>query len=508
MSAFNDRILGLHFNGSNGSTTFTDNSPTPKTVNGVGGIALSTTESKFGGSSLRLSGSGQYLTVSDDAEFDLPGAFTLECWVRFSSDTSGANSYIFSFLNGANVGYIINRDASNNLRFSINFSGGIVGSTAITSGAWHHIALVKNASGVCTLYLDGVSQGTSTQAAGLTPSGIVVGSNPGTLGANLWAGYIDELMITKGIAKWSANFTPPTTQYSDSSTVDGEISGVGIIQPPIGSAFLLRSDYAAASGFIQDITGDAALFVSPTATAAGLVQDIIGDSACLVSPAISGNGVIQSIISDAALAMPNYFGGDGIISQLIGSTTIRHYIIVDKPQIVSRRYRAKIADTTDFFFPISSISMTLRRSARGSVSLVCPDGINHAADILARYRTQGSTVTLYEDEIFIDGSIETTEKTIENLGVSYGRGARNFSLTITGDIPVLRHSTPKAFKLQGIQYESLQANGFLRVRCDVNKDILPDDYVTTFDGKEIVVGTVQYVVTSNSKNMEVVEAGE
>ena len=75
---------------------------------------------------------------------------------------------------------------------------------------WHHIALVKDAT-VYKLYLDGTEIGTTTDASVDTFAGALrVGSD----GTSAFAGYIDELRISKGIARWTANFTPPTRAYS------------------------------------------------------------------------------------------------------------------------------------------------------------------------------------------------------------------------------------------------------------------------------------------------------
>jgi hypothetical protein len=59
---FNNVSLLLHGNGTNGSTTITDNSPTPKTVTAVGNAQISTAQSKFGGASIAFDGTGDYLT--------------------------------------------------------------------------------------------------------------------------------------------------------------------------------------------------------------------------------------------------------------------------------------------------------------------------------------------------------------------------------------------------------------------------------------------------------------
>jgi hypothetical protein len=57
-----------------------------------------------------------------------------------------------------------------------------------------------------TLYVDGVSQGTYTYSASITQQALYVGTGAGLGSFN---GYIDDLRITKGFARYTANFTPP-----------------------------------------------------------------------------------------------------------------------------------------------------------------------------------------------------------------------------------------------------------------------------------------------------------
>jgi hypothetical protein len=58
-------LLLLHFNGANGSATFTNSSSNARTVTPSGNAQISTAQSVFGGSSLLLDGSGDYLTIAD-----------------------------------------------------------------------------------------------------------------------------------------------------------------------------------------------------------------------------------------------------------------------------------------------------------------------------------------------------------------------------------------------------------------------------------------------------------
>jgi len=74
--------LILLCNGSNGSSIFTDSSPSPKTVTAHGNAQISTAQSKSGGSSAYFDGSGDFLTVPADADLQFgSGDFTVEAWV-------------------------------------------------------------------------------------------------------------------------------------------------------------------------------------------------------------------------------------------------------------------------------------------------------------------------------------------------------------------------------------------------------------------------------------------
>jgi hypothetical protein len=56
-----------------------------------------------------------------------------------------------------------------------------------------------------------------------------------------------------------------------------------------------------------------------------------------------------------------------------------------------------------------------------------------------------------------------------------------------------------------VQYETLQGNGGIRIRCDLNKDLRPKDKLLISSGREIDVGIVQYIISANTRAMEVAE---
>ena len=211
---YNSCSLLMHFSGSNGSTTFIDNSPTPKTVTPVGNAQISTAQSKFGGSSGYFDGAGDYLTLSSDAAFGTgTGNFTIEFWMYPVSVASG---YVFDNRTGGAVQSVIGYFSAAG---SFTFTGGIITTgvtkTSITANSWYHVACVRN-SGTVYLFVDGVSAGTDTVA------GSANSSNPFTIGSkydgtNGFNGYIDDFRYTKGVARYTSSFTVPSSAFPDSS---------------------------------------------------------------------------------------------------------------------------------------------------------------------------------------------------------------------------------------------------------------------------------------------------
>ena len=219
---YNSCSLLLHFDGSNGSTTFTDNSPSPKTVTSVNGAVISTAQSKFGGASGLFDGTNDYLTTNTSVNLTLASEnFTIEGWFYF---IDGVNNSLRAILGNYSV------FSSNAIYFGKHTVYGgkmslwignysvdaalLADPTALTNNQWIHFAIVRNGSN-WTMYRDGVSVATATY------SGVTSTTNffyIGTSGESLYyfQGYIDELRITKGVARYTGNFTPQTSAFPNS----------------------------------------------------------------------------------------------------------------------------------------------------------------------------------------------------------------------------------------------------------------------------------------------------
>jgi hypothetical protein len=206
--------LLMHFNGTNGSTTMTDSSKNNLAVTATNGAAISTAQSKFGGSSVFFDGTNDFLSISNNAEFNfVTGTFTVELWAYFSS-VSDQRPLVTNYQNSTN-GWAVQLYLG---KIFASFSGDgidIQGTTTILTNTWHHIA-VSGTPGSYKLFLNGVQEGpTYTGGTTLTStSALTIGQIASSAYFN---GYIDELRITTGIARYTSNFTPSTTQFLDST---------------------------------------------------------------------------------------------------------------------------------------------------------------------------------------------------------------------------------------------------------------------------------------------------
>lgn len=219
--------LLLHMNG-NGST-FVDSSPTPKTVTANGNATQSTAQSKFGGKSAYFDGIFDKLTIPNNSAFHFgSGDYTVEAWLYVPQiNTQGGGGF---FSHAQNMSGFENRQFS----FSVNSTGlalqfstngvsyqSITFSTSLPSNQWIHVAFAR-ASGTLRAFVDGTQIGTSqsNNATYFTsPAPICVGASGQFVAQGEeyldFEGYIDELRITKGVARYTANFTPPTAPFPD-----------------------------------------------------------------------------------------------------------------------------------------------------------------------------------------------------------------------------------------------------------------------------------------------------
>jgi hypothetical protein len=180
----------------------------------VGDAKTSTTISKFGGSSMYFDGTGDWLTSRNTDNIPATGNFTIEGWIYRNTAGLGIRQDIVNQHLDATLGRVsISIDANNKINFFQGVSPSnvlIVGTTTMAANQWYHFAVTRVGT-TFTVYLNGTSEGTGTSSQNVLQIQLVVGAinSAGTYIGNL-NGYLDDLRITKGYARYTANFTPPT----------------------------------------------------------------------------------------------------------------------------------------------------------------------------------------------------------------------------------------------------------------------------------------------------------
>jgi hypothetical protein len=187
----------------------------------AGSAQVSTSVVKYGTGSIAFNGSTDYLTALNGTPFQFPGDFTVEAWVYSLSATGQANySGIFD-TRATNVssttGIVVNLTPSGYLNFYIN-GNNYTSATLLGANNWTHVALVRSGSTI-SMYQNGVSVASVSYATSLSSGYFWVGSLAGPAASGYWQGYIDELRISKGYARYTANFTPPTSQFPSTGPI-------------------------------------------------------------------------------------------------------------------------------------------------------------------------------------------------------------------------------------------------------------------------------------------------
>jgi hypothetical protein len=205
--------LVMNFNDTNGSTNFVDSTSTV-TFPTVVGATISTTQSKYGGSSGYFNGSS-YITSTYSADLVFgTNPFTIEAWIYSpSGQNTGSNHTIIC---------VAEAQSATNWQFSISSgylyfwidTGNVNNSTTlIPTNQWVHVAAVREGTGTnqFKLYLNGTLWATGTNAVNYSYAvGLRLGMNRGSNA--YFNGYIDDVRIVNGTALYTAAFTPPTSE--------------------------------------------------------------------------------------------------------------------------------------------------------------------------------------------------------------------------------------------------------------------------------------------------------
>jgi hypothetical protein len=216
-------VLLLHCDGTNGSTTFTDSSSSGKTVTANGDAKITTTNPKFGSGAYLGDGNGDSLTLADSDDWHFgSGNWTVEFWTNLTANTGALRQFIAQRNSAVFCPFFIAVNTSSILQvfMSISNTSWVSGGSATITGpalatnTWYHIALCRDGANI-RLFVDGTQVGSTYNIStnSFTNSANVM--NIGGFSTTNINGRIDEVRITKGVARYTANFTAPTEAFPD-----------------------------------------------------------------------------------------------------------------------------------------------------------------------------------------------------------------------------------------------------------------------------------------------------
>jgi len=222
-SVYADIYYHSHFDGADAATTAVDESDNNHTTTFVGNAQIDTAQSKFGGSALLLDGTGDYVTIPDGAGAEFgSGDFTLECFVRFNGDPGAASmDFITHWATTGNERGWLFRLSNNDLQLAYSTTGTdvfVIGETWNPADAtWYHVAVVRLGTKI-KLFVDGTQLGAgdtdiSTVSFNDSAELVWMGASENAGPSEFLNGWLEEVRIHKGHARYVGNFTAPTTEF-------------------------------------------------------------------------------------------------------------------------------------------------------------------------------------------------------------------------------------------------------------------------------------------------------
>ena len=202
-----------------GFQTITDR--TGKTVYAQGNAKLSTAQKKYGTASLTLDGVGDYVSVPSNPDFQFgTDSYTFEGWFYNTGGRSAVQVLFDMRTAEPQVVPYLNIQTNGSLLYYVNGVSRITTAAGVVPlNAWTHIAISRQAGVGTKLFVNGTQVGlTSYTALDYIQAPFNIGARfDGTLG---FVGYVDDVRIEKGIAKYTSTFTPPASALaSDNNTV-------------------------------------------------------------------------------------------------------------------------------------------------------------------------------------------------------------------------------------------------------------------------------------------------
>ena len=206
------------------SNRFVDNGPDGHTITTTAGASVSAfgpflTSSVYdpavNGASLGSDGSGDYLTIPQTTDMDLPANFTVECWV-YLNQVDKTQVFIGKWGGNSKYGWVLY--VRNNGEFAF-FSGNngstgtqLLSNVTATAGQWYHIAACRTSSTV-SYFVNGVRTATGSDSNNMSASSSLtyIATDGSAISSNSVNGFLCDARVIKGTAAYDgATYTIPT----------------------------------------------------------------------------------------------------------------------------------------------------------------------------------------------------------------------------------------------------------------------------------------------------------
>lgn len=212
--------LLLHFNDT------VDSSGSNHLIIFNGDAYFDTTNVRFGTTSLALDGNGDYVIIPDSEDWNFGhGDFTIDFWIRPHDWSEEKNeSFYAQFIDGTHFIQLYKRCIDGKIAFiaadgTTRADYETTNAPSISNDTWYHIALVRSGTDL-KLYINGVSEALTANTPISTNAMPDLSWNPGIGSDNdegnptlCFNGWFDEYRVSKGIARWAGDFTPPAESY-------------------------------------------------------------------------------------------------------------------------------------------------------------------------------------------------------------------------------------------------------------------------------------------------------
>lgn len=483
---FDKRVLLLHFDGSNGSTTFTDGSRYGQTCTAVGNAQITTAQSVFGGASGDFDGAGDSVDVTYTADLNLAGGdWCVEGRARVDpSITTGAGILVdFRGTSGAqNSSWVLFVDYAQRAIGVYDGTVNIVipftpNNALPTHGTWFSWAASQQ-SGVTRLFVDGVLVASSSSFT--TPathsSGLRIGLQYDN--TNPWKGQKDELRITKGRAERTATYTLDGSAFSE------ERGGFTLADGPLAAPTLVG--YIEVRGYVAAASplGSPALYI-------GLVWGRSSAESPLGQPRLSSQLVWSRASAPSVLGSAAVFAYHDFTPNLDLAASITYVMDLTTPGGLVR-------------VPISSWQATISAGEASYLQCVIPaatpwvPSIEVATSFAVSRRTLLTTGQAYEYEMF---SAPTETFTLD-------QGGRRHTATLSGytsPYPAATTPTPSLDRPLNDVRLSSYSGGRKRVQCGIDWMLRPGQRAV-LDGEPFVVDYINYYCAPTGESMIVGEA--